>query len=515
MAMNGAESLVKTMLGGGVDVCFANPGTSEMHFVAALDGHPDMRCILCLFEGGVSGAADGYYRMKGDVAATMLHLAPGFGNAYANLHNASKAHSGIVNVVGDHASYHLGFDSPLKGNVDGVTAAISDWVRRAADATTTAEDVAAAIRAAREGAGKIATLILPGDAAWDAALAPAVVSAPNPRRAPAPEAIAAAARILRRPGAALIVGGDALHGQALTLAAKVAAATGCAFFSDFLFARLRRGAGEPVVTRLSAADEANMALLRDVTDMVLVGARRPVSFFAYPGKAQTPERPGTAIHDLADHDADLLATLRGLVEELDAEATAPKCAPVADLPAPTGALDLENLGRAIAHLMPEDAILVDESVTSGRAMAPFIAAGRPHDLLTSAGASIGFGLPAAVGAAVARPDRKVVALTGDGSAMYTIQSLWTMAREELDVTVVVFANRGYQILRGELANVGVKDYGRNAVNMLEVTDPTLDFAAMAKGHGVPGERVDTLDAFLDAFARGLATPGPYLVEVTL
>jgi len=258
-----------------------------------------------------------------------------------------------------------------------------------------------------------------------------------------------------------------------------------------------------------------MGLLKDVSDIVLLGARRPVSFFAYPGRAQTPEQPGCAIHTLAEPDHDLRATLEGLIEELDAEGAAPKVAPVVDLHAPRGALDLENIGRAIAHLMPEDAVLVDESVTSGRAMAPFIAAGRPHDLLTSAGASIGFGLPAAVGAAVACPDRKVVALTGDGSAMYTIQSLWTMAREELDVTIVVFANRGYQILRGELANVGVKEYGRNAVNMLEVTDPTLDFAAMAKGHGVPGVRVDSLDGFLDGFAQGLATPGPYLVEVVL
>ncbi len=168
--MNGAESLVETLLASDVNVCFANPGTSEMHFVTALDQFPDMRCILCLFEGGTSGAADGYFRMSGKIAATLLHLAPGFGNAFSNLHNARKAHSGIVNVMGDHATYHVKYETPLKGNTLGISQAISHWTRVSDNATQVATDGAEAVRAARSNGGQIATLILPANTAWEEAV---------------------------------------------------------------------------------------------------------------------------------------------------------------------------------------------------------------------------------------------------------------------------------------------------------------------------------------------------------
>ncbi len=198
--MNGAETLVRTLLDNGVDTCFANPGTSEMHFVAALDAHPEMHCVLCLFEGGTSGAADGYFRMKRDVAGTLLHLAPGFGNAFANLHNARKAQSGIVNVVGDHADYHLRYESPLKGDIAGISQAVSHWTRVAPDAGSVAGDGAAAIRAARSRNGQIATLVLPANTAWEPA-GDAAVSAPlSALVRPRAEQIEAAAAALSRAG---------------------------------------------------------------------------------------------------------------------------------------------------------------------------------------------------------------------------------------------------------------------------------------------------------------------------
>ena len=209
--MNGAESLVKTLLASKVDVCFANPGTSEMHFVAALDRHPELRCILCLVEGGASGAADGYYRMSGKVAATLLHLAPGFGNAFANLHNARKAQSGIVNVMGDHASYHLRYESPLKGDTVGISQAISQWTRVSGDATSVAVDGAAAVTAARALNGQIATLILPANTAWEDAVASAVAAAPPALRRPSQAQVLAAAEALRTPGAVLLLDGPVLY----------------------------------------------------------------------------------------------------------------------------------------------------------------------------------------------------------------------------------------------------------------------------------------------------------------
>lgn len=192
--MNGAETLVSTFLEAGVQVCFANPGTSEMHFVAALDAHPDMRCILCLFEGGTTGAADGYYRMSRTPAATLLHLAPGFGNAFANAHNAAKAGSGMINVVGDHATYHQRYESPLKSDAPGLSRTVSDWTRVSGDAGTVAADGAAAIQAARALNGQVATLILPANTAWEAADGSAPTAETAPLRRPDADAVQAAAR---------------------------------------------------------------------------------------------------------------------------------------------------------------------------------------------------------------------------------------------------------------------------------------------------------------------------------
>lgn len=510
--MNGAATLVKTLLASGVEVCFANPGTSEMHFVAALDSHPEMRCILCLFEGGATGAADGYFRMKGDVAATLLHLAPGFGNGFANLHNARKAQSGVVNIMGDHASYHLRYEAPLKGDTEGISRAISHWTRTSADAASVAIDGAAAVQAARGKNGQIATLILPANTAWEPAATAAVAAAPTALQRPSGAQITAAARALRQPGAALLVDGRAIYSDLALVAARIAKATGCRLLAPCLAARVRRGAGAVPFERLAYVVEENVAVLAGVTNLVLCGTQQPTSFFAYPGKVSLPAPPDCRIVDLCSAEMDYDWALQALAAELHVEG-AVNLQPLVLPDLPSGPMRLDGVGCVIAALMPEDTIVVDEAVTTSRFLAAETKTARGHDWLHTTGGAIGYGLPAAVGAAVACPDRKVLALEGDGSAMYTLQSLWTMAREGLDVTVVVFSNRGYQILRGELANVGVTQVGRNAVRMFDVVEPSLDWVALAKGHGVQGVRVTDLDQFGAAFAEAMAQRGPRLIEV--
>ena len=501
----------------GVDTCFANPGTSEMHFVAALDAHPDLRCILCLFEGGATGAADGYHRMSGRVAATLLHLAPGFGNGFANLHNARKAGSGVVNILGDHASYHLQYESPLRGDTEGISAAVSHWTRVSQDAAQVAGDGAAAVQVARSRGGQIATLILPANTAWEPAGDVVVVAGPPPAlRRPSLRAVEAAARALVQPGAALMVDGAAIHSDLSHVAARIARKTGCRLLAPCLVPRIRRGAGAVRFTRLAYVVEENVAVLAGTTHLVLCGAARPVSFFAYPGKVSLPEPADCAVIDLCAPGMDAAWTLQAL--EIAVGAGSATLGPEEffrlDLPAvPGGAMDLARIGQAMAALMPADAIVVDEAITTSRHLAAATETARPHDWLHTPGGAIGGGLPVAVGAAIACPGRKVLVPTGDGSAMYTLQALWTMAREALDVCVVVFSNRGYQILRGELANVGVADVGRNAVRMFDVVEPVLDWVALARGHGVAAVRVTDTDEFVAAFAGAMTKKGPFLIEV--
>ncbi len=516
--MNGAETLVKTLLASGVTTCFANPGTSEMHFVAALDAHPDMRCVLCLFEGGASGAADGYFRMTGQVAATLLHLAPGFGNAFANLHNARKAQSGVLNIMGDHATYHLRYEAPLKGDTVGVSRAVSHWTRVSTDAGAVATDGAAAIQVARSNGGQIATLILPANTAWDTAPPPAPTlpaPSPPPLHRPTTAQLAAALRALREPGAVLLLDGPALRGGNPLLAARIAKATGARLMCPYLVARLRRGAGAVPVQRMAYRIEDNLALLADAPVMVLCGANRPAGFFAYPGKPSLPENPDGRLVELCEASMDIGWALQTLTVWLGAGDLGPEDMTKLSLPdMPTGAMSLQSLGDATAALLPEDAIVVDEGISSSRFFTGPLASARGHDVLAITGGAIGFGLPCAVGAAVACPDRKVVVLQGDGSAMYTLQSLWTMAREGLDVCVILLANRGYQILRDELTAVGAKP-GRNSARMFDVENPTLDWVALARGHGVDASRVTDIDQFVATFATAMETRGPSLIEVML
>jgi len=516
--VNGAESLVRTLVAEDVNICFTNPGTSEMHFVAALDRVPGMRCILGLFEGVVTGAADGYFRISGKPAATLLHLGPGLGNGLANLHNAKKARSGIVNIVGEHATYHIAHDAPLTSHIEGVARPMSDWVKTSASSMTLAADAAQAIAVARETPGKIATLIVPADNAWGPA--EAVAKAPA-RVAPKPvskDAVAATVRAITTGGARclLFLGGSAVRGRALELAGRIAAKTGCHICSEFNNARQERGAGRVNLQRLPYPVDLGIKALSGVQQLVLVGAKAPVAFFAYPGKPSVLTNEACKITTLANAEDDIEASLEALAAELGALHTAPAhIAPLARPAVSSGAITPEGIAAVLGAHMPENCIVVDESITAGRGFAAATSGAPPHDWLGIMGGSIGYGLPNGVGAAVAAPDRKVIVLEGDGSGMYTVQALWTMARAGLDVTVLVFANNSYQILRGELAGVGAGEPGRNATDMLTIDRPSLDWVSLAKGQGVEAGRARNLEELTREFMRGMALKGPYLIEVAM
>ncbi|MEM7733737.1 MAG: acetolactate synthase large subunit, partial [Pseudomonadota bacterium] len=420
--MNGAATLVETMLASGVSVCFANPGTSEMHFVAALDTHPDMRCILCLFEGGVTGAADGYARMTGNVAGTLLHLGPGFANAWSNMHNARKGRTGMVNVVGDHAGYHLKYDAPLQSDLDGVARSVSHWVGRAEDADALVKLGIDAIRHAR--AGEIATIILPADSAWgDISATPMAAPASKRQHLPERARIEAAATALKEPGAALLLGGPALYGPAAEQAARIAVRSGARLLAPFFAGRIEMGTGAVAFEQMFYPAEMNAAFLADVTRLICVGEARPVNFFAYPEKPSTPDAPGCAVDELCHPDWDTLATLEALADHLGVDGS--EVVPRVQSATPSlqdGPLTAEGIGRALALALPDQAIVVNEAVTAGLGIWPFVNQAARHDRLNNTGGSIGQCLPAALGAAVACPDRPVFAVSGDGSAMYQLQT---------------------------------------------------------------------------------------------
>ncbi|CAP43929.1 acetolactate synthase large subunit [Bordetella petrii] len=519
--MNGADSLCDTLLANDVDVCFANPGTSEMHFVAALDRKPRMRCVLGLFEGVVTGAADGYARMADKPAATLLHLGPGLGNGLANLHNAKRARTPMVNVVGDHATYHVQYDAPLTSDVEGVARPMSHWVRRTQAASDLAADAAEAVRVARQAPGNIATLILPADAAWGEL--PADTPAPPVARLDAPpqttqDAVRAAAQAIRAgQGVALMLGGMALREPALAVAGRIARATGVRLLSPTSNRRTERGINRTPVTRVPYPVDQAVALLKDVRQLILVGASAPVAFFAYPGKPSLLAPQEQAPIVLATAEQDLLQALQWLADELGIAAGAPGLLPVAapaDMPR-SGALTGAAVNIITARLLPENAIVCDESVTQGREFPLISATSAPHDWLQLTGGAIGIGLPLAAGAAVACPDRKVITLQADGSGMYTVQALWTQAREQLDCLTIILANRSYATLHGEMKNVGVQEPGRNAKRMLDLQEPSLDWVSLAAGMGVEAVRVDSVEAFTKAMQAGLARKGPYLIEALI
>ena len=513
--MNGAHALIRTLVDAGVDVCFANPGTSEMHFVAALDDVPKMRAVLTLFEGVATGAADGYGRMAGRPAATLLHLGPGLGNGIANLHNARRARTPLVNIVGDHATYHKRLDAPLESDIDALAGAVSGWVRRSLATADLAADATEAIAAACAPPGCVATLILPADISWSEG---ARTAPPPRRRLPArvdPAVVQEVGEVLGGAGpAVLFLGGDALTEQGLLAAARVAAKTGARLLCETFPARLPRGAGLPFLKLLAYPPEPALAELAGTRHLVLAGAREPVAFFAYPGLPGTFAPKGCELHVLAEPGQDATAALCALADSIAADAT-PQVTASSRPELPSGPLTPRSLADVLGALLPERAIVVDEALTSGEHLAAATAGCPRHDWLTVTGGAIGQGLPSAAGAAVACPDRPVIGIQADGSAMYTITALWTYARERLDVTTVICNNRSYAILNGELERVGAARDGQRARQLLELTRPDLDFVALATGMGVPASRAQTAEELAEQLRWALAEPGPHLIDAML
>ncbi len=515
--LNGAQSLVRTLAGAGVEVCFSNPGTSEMHFVAALDSEPGVRPILGLFEGAVTGMADGYGRIAEKPACTLLHLGPGLANGLANLHNARRANTPIVNIVGDHATYHAQYDAPLTADVAGFARPVSAWIQSSVSAKTVAADGARAVQAALSPPGQIATLILPADTAWNRADGPAP---PLPRPIAATVADAAidraAAALKSGRKSALLLRGSSLKAEALETAGRIAAATGARLLCGTFAPRAARGAGRAPVEPIPYFAEQMVEFLADLQTVILVGEKPPVAFFAYPGKPSLGLPSGCETLYLAHPHEDGPVALAALAEALKATHQDLALAPLALPDFPTGArFNHYGIGQLIARRLPEGAIVSDEGATSGGGTLVATATAAPHDWLRLTGGSIGQGVPVATGAAVAAPDRKVVCLQGDGGAMYTLQALWTQAREKLDVTTVIFANRAYAILNVELSRVGALNPGPKALSMLDLTHPELDFVKLASGMGVEASRATSLAEFDAQFASAMAQKGPRLIEAVI
>ncbi len=515
--MNGAECLLRTLLQCGVDTCFMNPGTSEMQFVSMLDRVGGMRSVLGLFEGVCSGAADGYARMLRRPAATLLHLGPGLGNALANLHNARKARSPVVNIVGQHTTQHLRYDAPLTADIEAFARPVSGWVRTLQRSEDTGADTAAAVRAACEPPGQVATLIVPADFSWSEAGEPACLAQPASRRSPRAECVSGAASIVKSGGpVGLLLGGATLLAPGLEAAGRLAASTGVRVFADRNAGRMERGAGRFAPVRIPYFPEAAEATLAGLKRLILVESLTPVSFFGYPGRRSTLAPDDCEIHVLASIEENGTEALQALVEECGAGSVSLSVERVVRPGLPhASALTPETIGLVLAADMPEGSIVSDEMISSAEAVLKNLAGARPYDHVPITGGSIGQGLPVAVGAAVACPDRKVIALQADGSAMYTLQSLWTMARERLDVVAVILANRRYRILEMETRRTGAGEIGPKANDMMDLRRPDLDWVKLAEGQGVPGCRAVTGDEFAAQFREAVRQPGPMLIEAVL
>jgi acetolactate synthase-1/2/3 large subunit len=512
--MNGAEAIFRTARAAGIDVCFANPGTTEMRLVAALDSVPGMRAVLGLFEGVCTGAADGYARMSDRPALTLLHLGPGFANGIANLHNARRAHSPVINLIGDHATWHLAADAPLTSDIESLARPVG-WVRRCTSASSVGTDMAAAIQAACAPPGAVASLIVPDDLTWDDA-SDAKPPASSARAMPAPSALeAAAAALAAGPAAVLFLGGRALRERGLRAAARIAAATGCVVQHEIFPGRMDRGGSLPAFVRFPYFPEQGLGVLAGMQQLVLAGTRAPVAFFGYPGMPSSAVPEGCAVTSLAAAGEDAEQALEALAERVGAPASLAAADVARPAPPTAGPLTVGSFGQAIAALQPDGAVVVDEAATSGLGYFEASKGSRRHSLITLTGGAIGQGLPCAVGAAIACPDRRVIALQADGSGMYTLQSLWTMARENLDVTVVVCANRRYRILQFELMRSGVAEPGRNALSLTDLSQPVLDWTSLARGMGVPAVSVNTAEGLVDAFRRCIGESGPGLIEAVL
>ena len=514
--MNGAQALIRTLVASGVDTCFANPGTSEMHFVAALDTVPEMQGVLALFEGVATGAADGYARMSGRPAATLLHLGPGLGNGLANLHNARKGRVPVVNIVGDHATYHKQYDAQLESDIETVARNVSPWIRTSGSPADVGRDAAEAVAAAVGPPGEVATLILPADVSWLDGGEVADAVAPRARADVESDVVDTVAKALRSgEPTAFLLGGAALVEPALVAASRTANAVGAKLLAETFPTRVERGAGLPAVERIAYLAEFAAMQLGGLRHLVVVDSKAPVSFFAYPGKASYLVPDDCEVHVLAEGHHDVTGALEALAEAVGAPADGAVLQPPTHPGTPSGPLTPDSIAQAIGALLPEGAIVSDEANTSGLSIPGHTAGAPRHDWLCLTGGAIGQGMPVATGAAVACPDRQVLSLQADGSALYTLQSLWTQARHGLDVVTILYNNRSYAVLNMELNRVGAEAPGPKAKALLDLSSPDIDFVALSQGLGVPATRATTADELSDQLARALATEGPSLIEAVV
>lgn len=512
--MNGADSLLETLRANGVTTVFANPGTSEMHFVDALDRHPDMNGVLCLFEGVATGAADGFARVTKTPAATLLHLGPGLANGWANLHNARRAHVPLLNIVGDHATHHVQYDAPLQSDISALAGSLNGWYRTSHHSNEVSRDAFEALRAAMGPPGLVSTLILPADVSWGEVtdVTNPLVVAPTSPVTPAASELAASISALQSKRCAVFVGGDATEKEHLRLAERLCTSTGAKLLMETFPTIMDRGRGIASPERLIYVSEFAQAQLADVEVLILLGTSEPVGFFAYPNVESRLVNAHCEVIPLAPRGVSAWEALVSLCEELNVGTS---LLATGEVPArPSGRLTPQSFADAVGATLPEGVIVADESNTSGTQLFGATQFAPPHQWMTLTGGSIGYGLPVALGAAMASKGR-VLALESDGSMMYTLQALWTMAREQLDVTVVCLSNRSYAILNFERARVGVGVDGSTSQRMLELDNPALDFCSLARGQGVPAVKVTTAEDLTRELERSYATPGPYFIEVEL
>lgn len=508
--MTGAQALVATLADHGVTACFANPGTSEMHLVTALDGEARIRSVLCLFEGVATGAADGYARVTGTPAMTLLHLGAGYLNGGANIHNARRAWSPMINVIGDHAVSHRAYDAPLSSDIAGLAGPNSIWIGSADDVSITGEMAGEAWAASHGPAPGPVSLILPADAAWNEGGRPGrrrerpVLLAPDPLQV---EAAARAVRGARRP--VILINGSALTPGGLVQAARLAGA-GIRVMTDTFFPRMSRGAGHFVPGRMQYFAEAALSDLEGTDLMLVAGTQLPVAFFAYPGRPGLLVPQGCAALVLGGPETDSCAMLGALADALGA--AVPAASARFALPGmPSGPLTAASIGASVARHLPEGAFVSDDGVSNGLASFMMTAEARPHDWMMLTGGAIGQGMPLALGAAIAAPGRKVLCLSGDGAGMYTNQALWSMAREGANVVNVVFVNHSYRILNIELARTGAGNPGRVAADLLGLGRPEIDWVRLAGAQGVPAVDARTAEEFDAALERAFAGEGPFLI----
>jgi len=511
--MNGAERLLETLVESGVELCFANPGTSEMQLVSAIGNTDNMRAVLCLFEGVVSGAADGYARMADKPAITLLHVGSGFSNSMANLHNAKRANVPLVNVVGDHATYHLQYDAPLTSDVPGHAKLCSEWVGVSESADDLAVCGAQAVQVSMQGWGKIATLVAPANHAWEESTnkAPAL-AVPEMELVSTDTVSELAVALSNGKATALFLGGRALREESLAAAGLIARATGARILCETFPARLQRGAGRVPVERLPYFAEQAAEVLSSFEQVVLVGAAAPVSFFAYPGKESYLTPDNCELLTLAGVHQDTNAALQAVAMKLGATVPAETARAASEAPAPGGILSPLAIAQSLTQLMPDNAIVSDEAATCGLPMFPATVNSPPHEWMTITGGAIGQGLPLSLGAALACPDQKVIALQADGSAMYTVQALWSMARENTDVTVVIMNNRSYAILNIELARVGAGQPTPKTLSMFDLSHPDINWVEISEGMGVRATRATSAEEFHQQFSEAMTSRGPRLIE---